>query len=118
MNGNKPPVSVVIVAWLYVAVGAVGFLYHGWEAWTRRELRWDTLLVESVELIALASGIFILRGRNWARWLALAWMAFHVALSFPELRQLAVHTVFLALIAAALLNPPAARYFSGAGHRL
>ena len=30
------------------------------------------------ELLAILSGVFMLRGQNWARWLALAWIAFHV----------------------------------------
>ncbi len=113
MNEGKRPVFVTVVACLYIAVGAMGFIAHGWEGWARGDIHWDTLSIEFVELVAVGSGIFLLRGRNWARWLALAWMAFHVAISLPELRQAAVHSVFRALIAWALFCPPAMRYFRG-----
>ena len=54
----------------------------------------------------------MLRGQNWARWLAVAWMAFHVAISvFHPLRELAIHVVFLVLIAWILFRPGATRYF-------
>ena len=39
------------------------------------------------------------RGQNWARWLALLWMAFHVAISFPVVRQVVTHSIIFALIA-------------------
>jgi hypothetical protein len=52
------------------------------------------------------------RGRNWARWLALVWMAFHVAISFPVLRQVVIHSILLALIAWILFRPDARRYFT------
>ena len=48
------------------------------------------------ELVGLLAGIFMLRGHNWARWLAVAWMAFHVAISFPEISKLAIHSLLCA----------------------
>ncbi len=37
----------------------------------------------------------MLRGSNWARWLALAWIAFHVFLSFlHSWQQVLVHCLF------------------------
>jgi hypothetical protein len=40
-------------------------------------------------------------------------MAFHVVLSVNSPRQMAVHSLFLALIAWFLLRPGAMRYFRG-----
>jgi hypothetical protein len=57
----------------------------------------------------------MLQARNWARWLALAWMAFHVILSVGHPPQeLIVHTVILLLFAYLLFRPEARAYF-GAG---
>jgi hypothetical protein len=57
----------------------------------------------------------MMRGQNWARWLAVAWMAFHVILSaFHAVRELAIHSLFLAVIAWILFRPEGARYFRGA----
>jgi hypothetical protein len=53
----------------------------------------------------------MLLAQNWARWLALVWMAFHVAISFPMLRQVAMHFLFLALMAWLLFRPDARQYF-------
>lgn len=115
MSANKPPLPVIMIALLYLAVGIVGFVYH-----FRSLLAWDqdSIWVESTELLALIIGVFLLRGHNWARWLALAWMAFHVVLSaFHSYVQAGVHAAFLALIAWALFAPGAARYFCGGRRR-
>ena len=37
--------------------------------------------LNSPSSLAIVCGVFLLRGHNWARWLALAWIAFHVVLS-------------------------------------
>lgn len=111
---NKRPVSVTVIAILYLAVGALGFFVHGREILATHGFHWDDFLVELLEIVAFVSGAFLLRGQNWARWLAVAWIAFHVILSaFDPWQKLAVHVVLCALIAWALFCPPAARYFRG-----
>ena len=52
------------------------------------------------------------RGCNWARWLALVWMAFHLAISFPAIRQVVTHSIIFALIALDSFRPDARRYFT------
>jgi hypothetical protein len=67
-----------------------------------------------VRVLAVLSGAFLLRGANWARWLALAWMAYHVVLSaWHSFAQTATHAILLVAIAYALLQPAAAAYFRG-----
>lgn len=100
---------VIVVALLYLAVGSIGFVYRFGTllAWQQ-----GSVWAEATELVAVIIGIFLLRGQNWARWLAVAWMAFHVVLSaFHSYAQAAVHAGFLALIAWALFAPVAGRYF-------
>lgn len=113
MNSNKRPVSVTGVAWLFIAVGAVTFVYHS-PGLLRPHA--EDFLIEFTELLALLAGLFMLRRQNWARWLALAWMAFHVALSaFPPFQGLVVHVLIFGGIAWLLLRSDAAEYFRGAG---
>lgn len=116
MNLNKRPLAVTIFGWLYIAVGTVGFAYHGAEViQARHAIQYDDVWIELVECVAIISGAFMLRGHNWARWLALAWIAFHVVLSaFHSFGQLAIHGLFCAVIAWFLFRPEAARYFRGA----
>jgi hypothetical protein len=93
-------------------VGAAGFVYHLTEFRARNAFPFDAVLVELVGLLAIVSGAFMLRGHNWARWLALAWIAFHVIVSaFHTFREFAIHCVFCAVINWFLFRPRAVRYF-------
>ena len=115
MNRNQRPLSVTILAWVYISVGVLGFIYHFLEFRSRNTFRYDVIEIELTELIAIISGVFMLRGYNWARWVALAWIAFHVVMSaFRTSRQFAIHALFCAVIAWLLFRPEAARYFRGA----
>jgi hypothetical protein len=108
----KRPIYVTIIAWVYIVTGAVGFVYHltGFQA--RPALAFDAPWIELVRLTAVLCGVYLLFGRNWARWLALAWMAFHVVVSaFHTLPEMAIHAVFLAVLAYLLTRPAAVRYF-------
>jgi hypothetical protein len=109
MTASKRPLSVLLVACLYLAVGFVGFAYHFPDLLAHQR---DSIWIELSESLAILSGTFILRRQNWARWLALVWMASHVILSaFDSSRQLAIHSTFLAVIAWLLLRPEVGLYF-------
>jgi hypothetical protein len=111
MNANKRPVTVLIIACMYIAVGILGFGYHLREL---LELQNDSVWVELTELGALACGVFLLRGQNWARWVAVAWIALHVIVSvLNTFHGIVVHSLLFILIAYPLFRPEAARYFRG-----
>ena len=107
------PLAVTIVAWLYIAAGAGGIAYHLREFKTPVET--EAIGGVLVCLVAIACGVFLLRAHNWARWLAVIWMAYHVVLScFHSAVQVVVHALFLSAIAYFLFRPPAAtEYFCG-----
>ena len=103
------PISVWIIGCLYIAVGVLGFVFHFRSLLAMER---DSIIVETTELLAVLAGVFLLLGRNWARWLALAWIAFHVVLSiFHPVREFVIHGVLCALIAWGLFYPGAAQYF-------
>jgi len=109
---KKRPVSITVVGYLYIVTGAAGFAYHFNEITAQSALRYDGVWVELVRLTAIVCGAYLIRGRNWARNLTLAWMAYHVILSaFHSQMQLAVHSLFLVLLAWLLFRPTAIRYF-------
>src|SRR5215472_7021520 len=59
-------------------------------------------------------GVFLLRGQNWARWVAVAWVALHVIVSvLNTFHGIVVHSLLFILIAWLLFRPEAARYFRG-----
>lgn len=114
MNRNKRPLSVLILGCVYIAVGTIGFVYHFSEFLSKHRFQYDTVLVELVEVIAVLCGAFMLRDHNWARWVAVAWIAFHVVLSaFRALPEFAMHCLFCAVIVWILFRPAAALYFRG-----
>jgi hypothetical protein len=105
----RRPVPVLIVAGAYLAVGIIGFVAHFHDLLaTPSEGVW----VELTELLAAVAGVFLLRRRNWARWLAVAWIAFHVGLSaFGRISELVMHTVMAVLIIGMLFHASSARWF-------
>ena len=109
MNSARRPNAVLLVSCLYMAVGAIAFVFNFPKLIT---LQKDSIWIELTELLAFIAGAFMFRGHNWARWLALVWMAFHVAISFPVVRQVVIHSIILVLIAWVLFRPDARRYFT------
>jgi hypothetical protein len=113
---NRRPVSVTIISFLLIATGAGGFLSHlaGFRA--QGFLQNDFIWISLVSLTAMFCGVYMLRAGNWARWLSIAWIAFHVILSvFHSRLQLAVHILVFAAFAYFLFRPRASEYFRGAG---
>lgn len=103
---RRVPIGVIAVAALYLAVGMGTFIFH------LKDLRAPGgIWIEVTELLAVVCGLFLLGAQNWARWLAIAWMTFHVLLSYGDWRQLAVHGAFLAFIVWALFRADANRFF-------
>lgn len=109
---NRRPISVTVIACLYFATGALGFVYHASEFTAGQPFRFDLFGIELIRIAAVVCAVFMLRGHNWARWLALVWMGFHVVLSaFHDLGQLAVHCLFFAVIVWFLTRMDARRFF-------
>lgn len=108
MSSARRPMTVLLVSCLYMAVGSIGFLVNLSKLTAMQQ---DGLWIELTELLALFAGVFMFHGRNWARWLALVWMAFHVAISFPVIRQVVTHSIIFTLIAWVLFRSDTRRYF-------
>lgn len=112
---NQRPVSITIIACIYLVMGAIGFAYHLIEYRIPHPFQYDIVWIELIFLLAGVSGAYMLRGHNWARWLAFAWIAFHVVLSvFHALSQLAIHSLLCAILGYFLFRASASRYFRAA----
>jgi CHASE2 domain-containing sensor protein len=113
---NKRPIPVIVIGCLYVATGAIGLASHLIAFKPQHPFQYDIVWISLVSLIAIVCGIYMLRGSNWARWLGLAWMAFHVILSvFHSRSELVVHSLLFVAFAYFLFRPPATQYFRAAG---
>ena len=111
---SKAPIAVLIVAVLYLLVGIIGFVYHFPEL---RAGHSDAIAIELTEFCAVVAGVGLLLRQNWARWLALVWVMFHVVISlFHPLRELLIHAALCALVAWLLFRPATARWFKITGN--
>jgi hypothetical protein len=111
---NKRPVAITIISWLFIAIGIIGFLYHISELKAPHPREYWLVLVCFIRLLAVLGGVFMLRGFNWARWLLVIWVAYHVVISaFHSPFELAVHSLLFAVVACLLFRPNASAYFQG-----
>jgi len=109
---HKRPLSISIIGYLFVVVGIVGLTYHATGFKGLRPFDYELVWVCLVRLLAILGGVFLLRGHNWARWLLIVWLAYHVVLSvFHSWPGVVMHSVLLVVIAYFLLRPQVSAYF-------
>jgi hypothetical protein len=112
---NEQPVSITILSWLYILVGVLGTAAHYEDFMMHAPIVNEFVGITVLGAAAVVAGIFMLRGRSWARWLALVWIASHVAISaFHPLPELIIHCVLLVLFSYLLFRQKAREYFSAA----
>ena len=110
----KRPLTILILGCVYIATGALGIAFHLDDFRSPRLITDGLIWIALVRLAAVVCGAFMLRGANWARWLALAWMAFHVVVgALHSVREVVVHVVFFVAIVYLLFLPEARAYFRG-----
>jgi hypothetical protein len=113
------PLSITIISWLFIIFGAIALvsgLFPLMGASTAQlvadfKSHW---MVHFSRLAQMAGGLFMLRGQNWARWLLVVWMAFHVVISvLHSFTQVAIHVGIFSVILFFLFRKPASEYFAG-----
>ena len=109
----KRPLTVTLVAWLFIVAGMVGVTHHASDFDPGGSLAQGAVWVLLVRVLAIIGGVFVLRGANWARWLVIGWLAFHVALSamHRDGSGTIAHAALLAAVASLLLRRDASAYF-------
>lgn len=106
---KKRPIPIIIVSTLFILVGVVGFAYHAKELSGKL---YETIWVLFVEILAVTCGILLLYKISWARWLAIAWLLYHVIISaFNSTSEMIAHIVFLAVVSFLLFLPALSTYF-------
>jgi hypothetical protein len=115
-NGmRKRPLSVTIIGWFFIAAGTIGLVYHATEFKFGGRFQYDVLWVCLVRMLAILCGVFMLRGKSWARWLLLVWIAYHIVLSaFHSMSDVISHSILFVVVAYLLLRREASGYFRGA----
>ena len=114
------PLSITIISWLFMIFGSIALL-SGLLPLTGADTaqlvaefktHW---MVHLSRLAAIVSGLFMLRGHNWARWLLVAWIVFHIAIgALHGWLQLLTHVLIFTVFLFFLFRRPAAEYFARA----
>jgi hypothetical protein len=113
---KKRPHSVTVIGGLFLVAGVIGLGYHATQFRTQEPFPYELLWVCLVRLLAIICAAFVLRASNWARWLLVIWVAYHVILSgFHSRSQLLIHALLLAVVAYFLFRPSSSVYFRGGG---
>jgi hypothetical protein len=114
---NKRPLSVTVISVIFLVAGVIGLVYHATEFKSQTPFRYDLVWVSLVRLLAIICAVFMLRAGNWARWLLVIWIAYHVVLSaFHSASELIIHSLLLVVVAYFLFRPSTSLYFR-AGQR-
>jgi hypothetical protein len=118
----RRPRSITFTAWVFIAVGTAGLLKDLWPLLTSdaahqlAKLKADGLTdfgpAWISRLLAVVGGGGLLRHHNWARWLLVAWMVFHIGLSVVHsLAELLLHTAIFAPLLYLLFRRSSEPYF-------
>jgi hypothetical protein len=107
----KRPFSVNFLGYLFIAVGIAALVYQ----LIKGTLDFWMITIVLFELIAVLAGIFLLKGRNWARWLLMVWVAVHVYIGAEHSLSAGLpHLLLLIAIGYFLFTPPDSHYFRSA----
>ncbi len=87
----KRPLSVTMLAWVFIVAGSIGLATgliqlltitsRGSLSSLNRHYLTEIGLIVLSGLMAAIGGAGLLHGFRWARWLCILWMVFHVVLS-------------------------------------
>lgn len=112
------PLSVTIIGWLFLIFSSValisGLLPFAGSDTAQILAEFKThWMVHLSRLAGIISGLFILHGFNWARWLLVAWMIFHVVISaLHSWLQLVIHVLIFSVILFFLFRRRASEFFA------
>jgi hypothetical protein len=113
------PLSITIISWLFMIFGSIALLSgllpltgaNTAQLIAEFKSHW---MVYLSHLAAIVSGLFMLRGHNWARWLLVLWIVFHIVVgALHGWLPLLTHMLIFSVILFFLFRRNASEYFSG-----
>ncbi|QHT67329.1 hypothetical protein GXP67_12135 [Rhodocytophaga rosea] len=106
------PIPILIVSILFILAGSIGFTYHVQEFYQPDVQVSQLLWVLFVRILAIVCGSLLLLRICWARWLAIAWLAYHVYIgALNSTSQMIAHIIFLIIVAVLLFLPVSTVFF-------
>jgi hypothetical protein len=111
-NMKNRPLPVIIVSILFIITGCIGFVYHLKEVFEPHAKLYELFWVQFVRILAIVCGFLLFMAINWARWLAIVWLLYHVLIStFHSTSQVILHIVFLLVVIVLLYLPKSSAFF-------
>jgi hypothetical protein len=109
---RKRPWSITAVAFILALAGILDIVSHVPHLKPAQPFPYDALWPLALGAVAVVCGLFLLRRSNWARWVSVVWLAFHVVVGGLNSRQqLIVHGLLLVVFAYLLFRSEANGYF-------
>ena len=110
---EERPRSITIISWFFIIFNSIallsGLLSPDNLTFAQLKGHW---MVHLLRILGVVVGVFMLRGQNWARWLLVVWMIFHIVLSaLHSALQLMMHAVIFTVILYFVFRPQASSYF-------
>lgn len=87
------PRSITIISWLFIVFGSIALL-SGVLPFRDLASHW---YVHLSRILMIVAGVFMLKGHNWARWLLVLWITFHIIIS-------ALHSMLFLLMHVAIFS--------------
>lgn len=116
---NKRPRSITVISLIFIVFGLIALLYGllpnaGITSPQRIAELSSHWYVHLSRILMAVGGVFMLYGFNWARWLVVVWIAFHIVVgALHSTFQLLTHVLIFSVILYFLFRPKASAYFSG-----
>jgi hypothetical protein len=107
---KRRPLSITIISWIFIVFGSIALL-SGVLPLADLKSHWYIHLSRILQIVA---GVFMLYGRNWARWLLVVWIAFHIVVgALNGVVTLLMHIVIFSVVLFFVFRRDANTYFAG-----
>lgn len=116
---DKRARAITIISWIFIVFGSIAFLtsllpYFDQAPAERIAYLKAHWIVHVARVVAVVCGVFMLYGFNWARWLLVVWIGFHLIISvLHSPLQLILHGLIFAVVLYFIFRPQASAYFRG-----
>ncbi|MDH7460732.1 hypothetical protein QEG73_05560 [Chitinophagaceae bacterium 26-R-25] len=109
---KRRPITVVIVGMLFILAGCLGVAFHLKDFSQPDSKLSEVIWALVVRLTALMCGILLFYRVDWARWLAVIWLLYHVIIgALHSKSEMAMHIVLLIVVTVLLFLPVSSAYF-------
>jgi len=106
------PLPVIIVSALFIVTGCVGLVYYIKDFFEPNSELYELIWVLFVRILAVVCGLLLFFEINQARWLAIAWLAYHIIIgAFHSTSEMIAHIVLLIMVSVLLFLPVSSIYF-------